>query len=175
MGGENGTFGGGLAARRGCLGAVVKSLVNAPPEGARVSRYQVIRKPVDNFRIVKSIEKCAENAGKCRCLPALCVVKSSILFFAWRQKKKPYRSTTSFSECPGLLTQAPEVGATPASQGHSNTFVRVCQGSVFDSEAGSHGMHHRRGTGLSGGAFPGRSGEPPPALATCAPRPPAAF
>ena len=78
------------------------------------------------------------------------------------KKKKPPRRTTSFFQCHGLPREQAPGGAAPASPYHSSTFVRFCQALVFNSEAGSHGIHPERGIGSSGGSFPGPSGEPAP-------------
>lgn len=59
--------------------------------------------------------------------------------------------------------QGPE-GPTPASHGHSSTFVRVCQAPVFDSVAGSHGTRLLGAAWLPWRVFLRSVGAPAPTL-----------
>lgn len=66
--------------------------------------------------------------------------------------------------------QGPE-GPTPALPRYSSTFVRVCQASVFESEAGSHGTRLLGAAWLPWRVLPRSEGAPAPALDYLRPAP----
>ena len=69
--GKTELFPGGFGSAAGVPGRGGEFPGECAPRGCARFQYQVIGKRVDIFRIVNSLEKCAENAGKWRCLPGM--------------------------------------------------------------------------------------------------------
>lgn len=87
------------------------------------------------------------------------------------QKKEAVPKNDSFFPMSWTARKQGPEGPTPASHGHSSTFVRVCQAPVFDSVAGSHGTRLLGASWLPWRVFPRSVGAPAPTLDHLRPAP----